>query len=111
MEQGRGVFWTQLARFHTSLDSISAAPLFSDIQKGAKDSLLILVNASRCSCDTLVIFCTRDPVHIALEISQTRAQNGPPLFNPLQVVLAHLIIKWDSTRPLASYAGSGKLHS
>ncbi|KAG1811983.1 CHAT domain-containing protein [Suillus variegatus] len=128
VEQGRAVFWTQLARFRTSLDELSVSgdagmvlaeefkrlsfllrnafdqsedqspqirqltmqwdqvvsrvrllpdfscfllpPLFSDLQKAAEDGPVIIVNASRRSCDALIIHSMGDPVYVPLDIKQ-----------------------------------------
>ncbi|KAG1728971.1 TPR-like protein [Suillus paluster] len=129
VEQGRAVFWTQLARFRTPLDELSGAsdtgatlaeefkrlsfrirnafdqstkdqtpeirqlsmqwddvvsrirmlpdfsrfllpPLFSGLQKAAEEGPIIIVNASRYSCDALIIFSSRDPVHIPFDITR-----------------------------------------
>ncbi|KAG1724957.1 CHAT domain-containing protein [Suillus paluster] len=130
VEQGRAVFWTQLARFRTPLDELSLSgdtgaalaeefkrlssqlrnafdqstkdqsqpigqltkqwddvvsriralpnfswfllpPLFSDLQKAAEDGPVIIVNASRYSCDALIILRAQDPVHVPLNIART----------------------------------------
>ena len=122
VEQGRAVFWTQLARFHTPLDEISASgeigkalaaefkdlsfrlrnmlgassedhdvisrirmlpgfsrfllhPLFSDLQKAAEEGPVIIVNASRYSCNTLIILDSQEPVHIPLDITQANVSD------------------------------------
>ncbi|KAG2119430.1 TPR-like protein [Suillus clintonianus] len=128
MEQGRAVFWTQLARFRTPLDELSQSndtgaalaekfkrlslrlrnafdqstedkspqirqltmqwndvvsrirmlpdfsrfllpPLFSELQKAAEEGPVIIVNCSLFySCDALIIFSAKDPVHVPLDI-------------------------------------------
>jgi len=139
-EQGRAVFWSQLAHFHTPLDEISASgdigktlaaefkdlnfrlrsmlevfsegnisrirqltmqqddvisrirmipdfsrfllhPLFSDLQEAAEAGPVIIVNASRYSCDALIILSAQDPVHISLDIERTEVSE---LSNQLQ---------------------------
>jgi CHAT domain-containing protein/tetratricopeptide (TPR) repeat protein len=129
VEQGRAVFWTQLARFRSPLDRISLSgetgvalaeefkrlsfrlrnafdqftenrsprirqlttqwddvvsrirklsdfarfllpPLFSDLQKAAEAGPVVIVNASRYSCDALIILSGQDPVHVPLDIAQ-----------------------------------------
>jgi hypothetical protein len=129
MEQGRGIFWTQLARFCSPLDRISLSsetgaalaeefkrlsfrlrnafdqstenqspdirqlttqwddvvsrirklpdfsrfllpPLFADLQKAAEAGPVVIVNASRYSCDALIILSSQDPVHVPLDIAQ-----------------------------------------
>ncbi|KAG2130228.1 CHAT domain-containing protein [Suillus clintonianus] len=128
VEQGRAVLWTQLARFRTPLDELSASgdtgealaeefkklsirlrsvfdaatedqssqirqltmqwadvvsrirllhnfsrfllpPLFSDLQKAAEDGPVIIVNASKYSCDALIVMSTQDPILIPLDIT------------------------------------------
>ena len=128
LEQGRGVFWSQLTRLHSPLeDVISASPagkeladeftrlaslihnvvnlpgadqheqvchlnlemqrvvtnirelpglsrfllpsLFSDLQRAASEGLVVIVNASKYSCDALVVLPDRDPVHIPLQVT------------------------------------------
>ncbi|KAG1726211.1 hypothetical protein EDB19DRAFT_1945192 [Suillus lakei] len=106
VEQGRAVFWAQLACFSTPLDELFVSgdtgaalaeefkllsfhllisrirklhgfsrfllpPLFSDQQKVAEEGPVIIVNASRYSCDALIISNGQDPVHIPLDIAQT----------------------------------------
>ncbi|KAN0084259.1 CHAT domain containing protein [Tylopilus felleus] len=44
--------------------------LFSDLQCAARGGPVIVVNASKYSCDALIIFLERDPVHIPLQITQ-----------------------------------------
>ncbi|KAF8423165.1 CHAT domain-containing protein [Boletus edulis BED1] len=44
--------------------------LFSDIRHAASEGPVIIVNASRCGCDALVVLHDRDPVHISLQITQ-----------------------------------------
>jgi CHAT domain-containing protein len=129
LEQGRGVYWSQLTRLHSPLEDVVVssptgkkladeftrlallirsalnspdAPqherlchlnfelqrvvteirnlpglsrfllpsLFPDLQCAASDGPVIIVNASKYSCDVLVVFFDRDPVHIPLQISQ-----------------------------------------
>ena len=129
LEQGRGVFWSQLTRLHSPLDDVIATspegktladefarlallirnalkvpgadqherlchlnlqlqgvvtnirnlpglsrfllPLpFPDLQRAASGGPVIIVNASKYSCDVLVVFLDRDPVHILLQITQ-----------------------------------------
>ena len=128
LEQGRGVFWSQLTRLHSPLDHVVVSSpgktladefmrlallirnwlnspgadqherlchlnfelqrvvadirklpglsrfllpsLFPDLQRAASGGPVIIVNASKYSCDTLIVFLDRDPVHIPLEITQ-----------------------------------------
>ncbi|KAN0094931.1 CHAT domain containing protein [Tylopilus felleus] len=44
--------------------------LFSDLQCAARGGPVIIVNASEYSCDALIVFLERDPVHIPLQITQ-----------------------------------------
>ena len=44
--------------------------LFSDLQCAARGGPVIIVNASKYSCDALIVFLDRDPVHIPLQITQ-----------------------------------------
>jgi CHAT domain-containing protein len=44
--------------------------LFSNLQRAASGGAVIIVNASKHSCDVLIIFLDRDPVHIPLQITQ-----------------------------------------
>ncbi|KAF8431590.1 CHAT domain-containing protein [Boletus edulis BED1] len=43
--------------------------LFSDLQRAASGGPVIIVNASKYSCDALLILLDRDPVHIPLQIT------------------------------------------
>ena len=129
LEQGRGVFWSQLTRLHSPLDDVVASSpagktladeftkmallirnalnlpgadrherlchlnyemqrvvtsirelpslsrfllpsLFPDLQRVASGGPVIVVNASKYSCDALIIILDRDPVHIPLQITQ-----------------------------------------
>ena len=128
LERGRGVFRSQLTRFHSPLDNVIASgsagrsladefmrlsllirnalnspgadqheqlchlnyemqrvvtnireipgltrfllpSLFPDLQRAASGGPII-VNASKYSCDALIMFHDRDPVHIPLQITQ-----------------------------------------
>ena len=134
LEQGRGVFWSQLSRLRSSLDDlIGSGPagktladeftqlaslirnalnspgadqhervchlnlavqrvvtdirklpglsrfllplLFSELQRAASGGPVIIVNASKSSCDALIVFLDRDPVHIPLQITQDNARD------------------------------------
>ena len=44
--------------------------LFSDLQRAASGGPVVIVNASKYSCDALIVFLDRDPVHIPLQITQ-----------------------------------------
>ena len=44
--------------------------VFSDLQCAARGGPVIIVNASKYSCDALIVFLDRDPVHIPLQITQ-----------------------------------------
>ncbi|OJA12712.1 hypothetical protein AZE42_02868 [Rhizopogon vesiculosus] len=46
-------------------------PLFSDLQKAAEDGPVIILNASRYSCDALIILDAKDPVPVPLDITRT----------------------------------------
>jgi CHAT domain-containing protein/tetratricopeptide (TPR) repeat protein len=134
LEQGRGVFWSQLTRLHSPLDDVIASSLagktladeftrlallirnslnspgadqhgrlchlnfemqgvvtdirelpgfshfllpslFPDLQRAASGGPVIIVNASKCSCDALIVFFDRDPVHIPLQITQENVRD------------------------------------
>jgi CHAT domain-containing protein len=134
LEQGRGVFWSQLTRLHSTLDDviISGAAgktladeftrlallisnalnlpgldqnerlcrlnldlqrvvtdirnlpglsrfllpsLFPDLQRTANGGPVVIINASQHSCDALIVFLDRDPVHIPLQITQRDARD------------------------------------
>ena len=129
LEQGRGVFWSQLTRLHSPLDDVTVSSpagktladeftrlallirnslnspgpdqherlchlnyelqtvvtnirdlpglsrfllpsLFPDLQCAASGGPVIIVNASKYSCDVLIVFVDRDPVHIPLQVTQ-----------------------------------------
>ena len=129
LEQGRGVFWSQLTRLRSPLDDVIVSgpagktladeftrlallirnalnspgadqherlcrfnlkmqtvvtnirelpglsrfllpSLFPDLQRAASGGPVIIVNASQYSCDALVVFLDRGPVHIPLQITQ-----------------------------------------
>ena len=129
LEQGRGVFWSQLTRLRSPLADVTGSSpagktladeftrlallirnalnspgadqherlchlnlelqrvvtdirnlrglsrfllpsLFPDLQLAASGGPVIIVNASKYSCDALIVFLDRDPVHIPLQITQ-----------------------------------------
>jgi CHAT domain-containing protein/tetratricopeptide (TPR) repeat protein len=129
LEQGRGVFWSQLTRLRSPMDDVvisspagktladeftrisllirdalnSPDPnqhervcrlnlklqgivsnirnlpglsrfllpsLFPDLQHAASGGPIIILNASKYSCDALIVFLDRDPVHIPLQVTQ-----------------------------------------
>ncbi|KAG1744133.1 TPR-like protein [Suillus paluster] len=58
-------------------------PPFSGLQKAADEGPVIVVNASQYSCDALIIFGFRDPVHIPLDITQTEVSELSSEFQSL----------------------------
>ena len=46
------------------------SPLFSDLRCAASRGPVIIVSASKYSCDALIVFLKRDPVHIPLQVTQ-----------------------------------------
>ncbi|KAG2119296.1 TPR-like protein [Suillus clintonianus] len=58
-------------------------PLFSDLQKAAEEGPVIIVNASRYSCDALIILSSQDPVHVPLDIVQTEVSELSSEFQSL----------------------------
>ena len=158
LEQGRGVFWSQLARLHSPLeDVISSGPagktladeftrlaslvrsavnspgtdeherachlnlemqrvissirelpslsrfllpsLFPDLQRAASEGPVIILNASKYSCDALVVLLDRDPVHIPLQITQGSVRDLSKELHTLSVRATMV----DATRELASF--------
>jgi CHAT domain-containing protein/tetratricopeptide (TPR) repeat protein len=134
LEQGRGVFWSQLTRLRSPLDDVvvsspagktladeftrlallirnalnspGADPhgrvcrlnlklqgivsnirnlpglsrfllpsLFHDLQHAATEGPVIIVNASKYSCDALIVFLDRDPVHVPLQVTQDNVRD------------------------------------
>ncbi|KAF8122050.1 TPR-like protein [Boletus edulis] len=74
-------------------------PLFSDLQRAASGGPVIIVNASKYSCDALVVLLDRDPVHIPLQITQESVRD-------LSVELSTLTVRAtrdDVTRELAAF--------
>ncbi|KAF8436306.1 CHAT domain-containing protein [Boletus edulis BED1] len=158
LEQGRGVFWSQLIRLRSPLDDVIASgmegkeladeftrlaslsrsvldspgtdqheqlwhlnlemqrvvanirklpglsrfllsPLFSDLQCAASGGPIVVVNASKYSCDALVILPDGDPVHIPLQITQ---ENVRDLSTELRTLTVRAT-RSDMTRPLAAF--------
>jgi CHAT domain-containing protein/tetratricopeptide (TPR) repeat protein len=158
LEQGRGVFWSQLTRLRSPLvDLIRSGPagktladefaqlallirnafnspgadqhervcrlnlemqrvvtnirtlpglsrfllplLFSDLQRAASGGPVIIVNASKYSCDALIIFLDRDPVHIPLQITQEDVRRLSKELHALTVRAKRA----DVTKELASF--------
>jgi CHAT domain-containing protein/tetratricopeptide (TPR) repeat protein len=158
LEQGRGVFWSQLTRLRSPLDDVAVSSLagktladeftrlvllirnalnspgtdqherlcrlnlqmqtvvtnvrelpglsrfllpslFPDLQRAASGGPVIIVNASMYSCDALVVFLDRDPVHIPLGITREGVRD-------LSMELQTLTIRAtraDVTKELASF--------
>ena len=155
LEQGRGVFWSQLTRLCSPLDDvISYSPegkiladqftrlislirntlnspganqhdqlcrlnlellfnicelpglsrfllpsLFSDLRRAASGGLVIIVNASKHSCDVLVVFADGDPVHIPLSVTKEDVRD---LSSKLRTLTVHAK-RSDVTRDLALF--------
>ena len=54
---------------------------FPDLQRAASGGPVITISASKYSCDALLVFLDRDPIHIPLQITQgkcSRPVNGAP---------------------------------
>jgi CHAT domain-containing protein len=158
LEQGRGVFWSQLTRLHSPLDDVIVTgpagktladeftrlaslirntlnsagadqherlcrlnlemqrvvtnirelpglsrfllpSLFSDLQRAASGGPVIIVNASKYSCDALVVLLDRDPVHIPMQITQ---ENVRELSTELRTLTVRAT-RTDMTREIASF--------
>ena len=156
LEQGRGVFWSQLTRLRSPLDDVTASsstgkmladefaqqtllirtalaspgpdqhdrvcrlsvelqtvvtrirqlpglsgfllpPLFSDLQRAARNGPVIIVNASEYGCDALVVLVDRNPVHIPLSITKDGVQELSSKLGTLTVRAKSM----DVTRDLA----------
>ena len=158
LEQGRGVFWSQLTRLHSPLDDlVGSGPaaktladeftqlallirnvlnshgadqherlcplnlklqtvvtdvrklpglsrfllpsLFPDLQRAASGGPVIIVNASKYTCDALIVFLDRDPVRIPLQITQEGVRDLSTELHTLTVRA-----KWDDvTKELACF--------
>ncbi|KAG1838255.1 CHAT domain-containing protein [Suillus subluteus] len=57
-------------------------PLFSDLQKAAENGPVIIVKASKYSCDALII-SSQDPVHVPLDIGRTEVSELSSEFQSL----------------------------
>ena len=158
LEQGRGVFWSQLIRLRSPLDDVvecglagrkladefrylTAAirnafdspgsdqhdrvcrltlelehmvsnirelpglsrfllpPLFPDLQDAAKGGPVVVVNASKYSCDVLVVLAYKDPVHVPLSITR---ENVRELSSKLRALTA-LAKREDVTKDLGMF--------
>ena len=158
LEQGRGVFWSQLVRLHSPLDDLSESShagktlaneftqlallirnglktpgadqherlcrlnlkiqrvvtdirklpglsrfllpsLFPDLQRAAGGGPVIIVNASKYGCDSLVVLFDQDPVHIPLQITQEGIRE---LSNELHTLTVRAT-RFDVTRELAFF--------
>jgi hypothetical protein len=58
-------------------------PLFPDLQLAASEGPIIIINVSQYSCDALIVFLDRDPVHTPLEIAQEGVRDLPTEFHVL----------------------------
>ena len=145
LEQGRGVFWSQLTRLRSPLDDVVASgsegkiladefsrltslirdalnspstdqhdrichlnselqrvvssirslptlsrfllpPFLTNLRHAAKGGPVIVVNASKFSCDALIIFVDKDPFHIPLSISKEDVQGWSSKLHTLTVL-------------------------
>jgi CHAT domain-containing protein/tetratricopeptide (TPR) repeat protein len=59
--------------------------LFPDLRLAASGGPVIIVNASKYSCDALIVFLDRDPVHIPLQITQEGVRELSTEFHTLTV--------------------------
>jgi CHAT domain-containing protein/tetratricopeptide (TPR) repeat protein len=73
--------------------------LFPDLQRAASGGPVIIVNASQYSCDALIVFLDRDPVHIPLGITQEDVRD---LSTELQSLTVRAT-RADVTKELASF--------
>ena len=73
--------------------------LFSDLRHAASGGPVIIVNASKYSCDALVVSLDRDPVHIPLQITQDDVQD----LSTKLYALTSRATRGDITRELASF--------
>ena len=158
LEQGRGVFWSQLTRLRSPLDDVVVSgpagktladeftrlallirnaldspgadqherlcrlnlqiqtvvtnirelpglsrfllpSLFPALQVAASGGPVIILNASKYSCDALVVFFDRDPVHIPLQITQEGVRD---LSKELQILTVRAT-RADVTKELACF--------
>ena len=158
LEQGRGVFWSQLIRLRSPLDDVAEygpagrtladefrrlasairntfdspgldqhdrvchlnlelqdvvsnirelpglsrfllPSLFPDLQAAAKGGPVVVVNASKYSCDALIVLADKDPVHIPLSITQADVQELSSKLHGLTV----LAKREDITRDLGIF--------
>ena len=158
LEQGRGVFWSQLTRLHSPLDDVIASSpegktladeftrlaalvrntvnsssadqherlchlnlemqkvvnnirelpglsrfllpsLFPDLQRAASGGPVVIVSASKYSCDALVVWGDRDPVHIPLQITHEQVRDLSTELHTLTLRATRA----DATRELASF--------
>ncbi|KAF8435464.1 hypothetical protein L210DRAFT_3694803 [Boletus edulis BED1] len=63
---------TQIRRSH-GLSRFLLPPLFADIQIAASCGLVIVVNATQYGSVALIVLPDRDPIHVALPITKSRA--------------------------------------
>ncbi|KIK36820.1 hypothetical protein CY34DRAFT_16122 [Suillus luteus UH-Slu-Lm8-n1] len=58
-------------------------PLFSDLQKAAKDGPVIIVNASQYSCDALIVLSDQGPVHVPIDFTRNEVSELSSKFQSL----------------------------
>ena len=82
-----------------SLSRFLLPSLFPDLQRVASGGPVIIVNASKYSCDALIIILDQDPVHIPLQITQEDVQDLSKELRTLTVRARRV----DATKELASF--------
>ncbi|KIJ61308.1 hypothetical protein HYDPIDRAFT_42714 [Hydnomerulius pinastri MD-312] len=74
---------TQKIRLEPGFSRFLLPPLFTELQEAACDGPVIIVNASKHSCDVLVILHSQSPLHIPLEFSLSNLEKLSSKFTSL----------------------------
>ncbi|KAI9567584.1 CHAT domain-containing protein [Boletus coccyginus] len=73
--------------------------LFPDLQCAASGVPVIIMNASRYSCDALIVLLDRDPIHIPLQITREDVRD---LSTELHTLITRASKRVDVTKPLVT---------
>ena len=83
VDKGTDPYWRVQREWQSIVDKIRSLdgfahfllpPLFDDLQHAAEDGPVVIVNASKYTCDALIVLRSRGPVHVSLPCSLADAE-------------------------------------